>query len=239
MAVVTVSRQVGALGTEISEQAAKLLNYDLVDKDLITEVARAAKVPVEEVAKFDEVADSSVRSFLTDLFVGPASSAPMTVPVSSFAWAMDFPYEFPAALEPHGKVDASEEVHVLDQHECLRFVQQIVQHLWRRGEVVIVGRGAQQILAELDDVLHVRLIASEETRCERLMQIHQCDYREALSFVRQSDRRRSRYLHRFYHVDWDDPNLYHLVINTEKTGVNLAAEMIAAGAVRLAHLNDR
>jgi cytidylate kinase len=85
----------------------------------------------------------------------------------------------------------------------------------------------------VEDVLHARLTASEEARCERLTRTRpelSGDFRAALNHVRQSDRRRSRYLKRFYHVDWEDPTLYHLTLNTEKTGVELAAQMIASGA---------
>jgi len=233
MAVVTISRPIGALGTEISQRAAEILGYDLVDKDLITQVARAARVPESEVSRLDEVAESPVRTFLRELLQGSRTSSARPIPSSSLAWAMDFPYEFPAVLQQATDEGMSEEVHVLDQHECLRFVQQTVQHLWRRDEVIIVGRGAQMILAGLENVLHVRLTASEEFRCERVMEVKHCDYREALRIVRESDRRRGRYLKRFYHVDWEDPNLYHLVINTEMTGTELAAQIIAAGAMSI------
>lgn len=230
MPVVTISRQVGARGTEIAQRVAYLLGYDLVDKELISQVARAAEVPEEVVRKFDETAENSVKSFLRDLLTPKEPGVRTSMPLSSFAWAMDFPYELPSLFTPLETAEASEEVHFLDQHDCLRFIQQTVQHLWRRGNVVIVGRGSQRILTGLEDTLHVRLMASEEARAERLMAANQCDFRAAMDLVRQSDRRRSRYLKRFYHVDWDDPTLYHLTINTEQTGVDMAAEMVAAGA---------
>ncbi len=242
MAVVTISRQVGAHGTEISQRVAEILEYDLVDKELISEVARAAKVTEEVVAQYDEVAESSIQSFLRGLLTPANDSISAGPPISSFAWAMDFPYEFPALFQSSENPESSEELHFLDQHECLRCIQQIVQHLWRRGRVVIVGRGSQRILASVEDVLHVRIVASEEARCERLAQNHpdlKGDYRAAQNFLRHSDQRRSRYLKRFYHVDWNDPTLYHLIINAEQTGIEVAAQMIAAGALEFERTRQR
>lgn len=232
MATVTISRMMGAQGTEIAQRVADLTGYELVDKELITEVARAARVPDDLVAQYDETADNPIRTFLRELFSPMEKSDRGPATTSSFSWAMDFPYEPLVLLQPLDFSQSSEEFHFLDQHECLRLVQQIVQHLWRRGSVVIVGRGAQRILAGVEDVLHVRLTASEEARCERLLQEHPelaGDCRKALDLIRQSDRRRARYLRRFYHVDWDDPMLYDVIINTEQTGVEVAAQMIAAG----------
>ena len=40
MAVITISREVGSFGTEISQRVAKSLNYDFVDKELIGKVLK-------------------------------------------------------------------------------------------------------------------------------------------------------------------------------------------------------
>ncbi len=56
MAVVTISRQLGSSGGEVGRRVAELLEYDLVNRETLTEAAR--KYPVlksEEFARLDEI----------------------------------------------------------------------------------------------------------------------------------------------------------------------------------------
>jgi cytidylate kinase len=54
MAVVTVSRQMGSLGTEIAQILAERLQYEYVDKDKIGKVLAGYGLPVLDLEKFDE-----------------------------------------------------------------------------------------------------------------------------------------------------------------------------------------
>ncbi len=96
------------------------------------------------------------------------------------------------------------------------------------GNVIIIGRGANIVTAKLNDVFHVRLVGSVENRAEYLQKIRRVSRKSALEFIRLEDRGRRRYLKKYFHKDIDDPLLYHLVINTDLIGHNLAARMIAA-----------
>ena len=44
------------------------------------------------------------------------------------------------------------------------------------------------------------------------------------------DRASAEYLKRFYQIDWTDPNLYDLVINTDRLDVEGAAQVIVKAA---------
>jgi cytidylate kinase len=50
--------------------------------------------------------------------------------------------------------------------------------------------------------------------------------------VSEEDHARRRYLRRYFDADCDNPLLYHLVINTAKTGFADAAEIILQAAER-------
>ena len=54
MAVVTVSRQMGSLGTEIAQILAERLQYEYVDKDKIGKVLATYGLPALDLEKFDE-----------------------------------------------------------------------------------------------------------------------------------------------------------------------------------------
>lgn len=67
MAVVTISRQVGSGGGEVGRRVAELLDYDLANRETLTEAAR--KYPVlksEEFARLDEIKPR----FLESIFSG-------------------------------------------------------------------------------------------------------------------------------------------------------------------------
>jgi len=105
-------------------------------------------------------------------------------------------------------------------------VQQIMQEHAIQGNVVIIGRAGQMILSGWPEVLHVRVIAPRPLRIERLAARQEISLESALAQVEASDRHRRSYLKRFYNVQWDDPNLYDLVINTAHLAPIAAAQLI-------------
>lgn len=231
MAVITMSRELGTRGIDIAARAAELLGYEVVDKRLITEVAQAANVPEHEVEQFDEQEESGIKAFLLGLLFAEGMKG-TTETYPSYTWAMDFPYQVPLYLPPQ-EAETTEEVYFLDRAQYLQFTQATIRRLYQHGNVIIVGRGGMMVLRDLPGVLHVRVFASEEFRAEVVMAAEDIDYQAALKKIRLSDRRRAAYLRRHYHVQWDDPSLYHLLINAERVTVETAAHTIAAAAKSL------
>jgi cytidylate kinase len=105
-------------------------------------------------------------------------------------------------------------------------VAEIMRELADQGNTVILGRAGQVILKDRSDTLHVRLIAPISKRIARITQRMGITDECARAQIEASDRYRSSYLRRFYHVSWDDPNLYHLTINTGSLQIDQAAELI-------------
>ena len=224
MAVVTISRQLGSGARAIGIRAAELLGYDVVDKALITEVAREAHVDPEEVAEIDEVEEPGIRGFLTRWFTMESVAN-----VPSASSLVDLSYHGPGGIfVPPADADIGEEVHFLDRQQYHRLIQQTIRRLGERGRVIVVGRGGMVLLRDFSDVLRVRIVASEESRAERYASEEGITFRDALHQVRISDRRRGAFVHRNYHVNWDDTALYHMVINSENTSTAMAASAIAS-----------
>jgi cytidylate kinase len=99
----------------------------------------------------------------------------------------------------------------------------------RGAHCVFVGRGAQFMLPR-DRGLAVRLVAPERFRVERIMRLEGRSAADARQRVEQLDRGRAEFVERFFHHAVADPHLYDLVINTERWGMEGAAEQIAAAA---------
>jgi cytidylate kinase len=120
-----------------------------------------------------------------------------------------------------------EQTRAAGRDDIISMIEQVIRVSADRGDVVIVGRGAQVILAGRPDTLHVRLVAPLSFRCRRVAAREGMGLAEATELVRRVDRDRERYLRQYYQVNWGDSTLYHLTLNTERTGVELAARLIA------------
>ena len=103
--------------------------------------------------------------------------------------------------------------------------------LARRGNVILIGRGANIITGGLENVLHVRLVASLERRIAHVQETHGLGRKAALDFISHEDRGRQRYLKKHFGRDPDDPKLYHLIINTDLVSYDQAAQMISGAAL--------
>jgi len=101
------------------------------------------------------------------------------------------------------------------------------------GNVVLVGRGANFVTAQLKNVLHVRLISPLEQRIQHAEQYFNMDHESACQFVRETDRGRARYVRKHFHQDVNDPRHYHVTINTGRMGFEAAAEMIEHAVRRM------
>ena len=53
---------------------------------------------------------------------------------------------------------------------------------------------------------------------------------EGESQIEEMDEQRARYIRRHYGVDWDDPALYHLIVNTGETGEQAAGCIVVEAA---------
>lgn len=99
----------------------------------------------------------------------------------------------------------------------------------RRENVVIVGRGSHFLLPRPDG-LAVRIIASRRFRIEQARCLRGLTANEAREWVERTDRNRREFVIQHFHHDPNDIQLYDLVINVEKLGIDGAARQIAEAA---------
>jgi cytidylate kinase len=113
----------------------------------------------------------------------------------------------------------------------VRQTTETILHLAELGNVILVGRGANVITAQLPHVVHVRLVGSLAVRVQRLQKFDHLSAEAARAAILQSDRGRARYLRKNFHKDIDDMLLYDLVINTDRISDEVAAQLIALAAL--------
>lgn len=108
----------------------------------------------------------------------------------------------------------------------MTYVEAIVLELAAHDNVVLAGRGAAFLLGKMRHVFRVRVTAPEQVRTTRVEQQQGLVPDAAADLVRQSDNELGARVKYLYHVDWNDPLLYDLVINTDRMTVTEGAALI-------------
>ncbi len=111
---------------------------------------------------------------------------------------------------------------------ALNAIELIILDLARKGNVVIYGRGGQDLLKGCNNVLRLRFIADFEGRVERFAEREWIDPDMARSLIRRSDHQRGGFIHFYFDRDWHDPNNYDLVFNTSRLSQSTIVDCIAA-----------
>lgn len=94
------------------------------------------------------------------------------------------------------------------------------------GDVVILGRGAQIVLAGEPGVCKLRVVAPTHLRVERIAKRQGVGLEEAGEFVRHYDQQRRSLIESVFHKNLSDWSLYDLVINTAEVSLSLAVEIM-------------
>jgi len=219
MAVITISRQYGSGGDEIAQSICQALGYQLFDRRLVFRAAADAGLSSSDILDYSED-NHQVQSFIDRLL---RRNAPL---VSSRYWKED----------THG-TRVQETVDLTDE-QVLLLVQKAVMAAFEAGNFVIVGRAGQILLKDLPNVLHVRIEAPFEDRIQRVKGWLKRDKgmpfdtietrRAAQDLIDERDAASADYLRRFYGIAWDDPLLYHIVLNTGKLDPEQAGRCIIA-----------
>ena len=98
-----------------------------------------------------------------------------------------------------------------------------------KGDVIIYGRGGQDLLKDIKSVFRTRIVAPFEDRVERWAEREWIDPELARFLVRKSDQQRAGFIKYYFDRDWEDPLDYDLVINTQRLSEGKAVELICSG----------
>lgn len=105
-------------------------------------------------------------------------------------------------------------------------IQLIVLEQALQGNVIIYGRGGQDLLPEITSVFRVRVIAPFEERVERWAEQEWIDPNLARALVRKSDQQRAGFIKYYFNRNWTNPIEYDMVINTTRVSNETAIKLI-------------
>jgi len=203
--LITVTRAYASGGSDIARLVAKALGWTLIDNEFVDQVARMAGLPAEEVAQLEERAPGLLERVARTLAV---ASPEMFITTAS-------------APRPEG-----------DEATIVKMTERVIAEAAAEGRAVLVGRGAQAILAKRENALHVYVVASKPWRRQRAVERLGVDPATVDRVVDETDRQRDQYVKSNYGRDRHDLTNYDLVVNAETLGFEGAAALMVAEAKR-------
>ena len=201
MSVITIARQFGAGGKTLGTKVAEKLGYTLIDEQIVEMVALEADVSPELV---DSIAQEAGREGIVQRFLrrlGPFSKG----------------YVETAMEERPGYVNGDLYISLLHK---------VIPVLAEQDDVVIIGRGGQYILAERADTFHFLMIANIENRIRFMMEQYNIDRKKAQAVIDKQNKRRINLYRYFGRTDYDQPELYHMVLNMNRLRLEDAVQAV-------------
>ncbi len=196
--IIAIGRELCAGGRLLGELLARLAGAELLDHQIVDLVAARIGAPSAYVRAHDEAVEGfAERLFRVISAAYPEAYAAGTLP----DWSEERLVQLTAAI--------------IREHADAG-----------RGPLVVIGRGAPVLLRGRRDTLRVFVTAPVESRVQRMRDRTGCSAEEAVRDIKRSDQQRQAYMAQHYGVNWRDPALYDLVVNTERVGVEVWAAVV-------------
>jgi cytidylate kinase len=196
MAVVTISRQFGSGGRTLGKMIAEELGYTFADNEIIQRLSKEANVSANWIRSFEKEAGSRLSKIISKMV--------------SKRWL--------------DRVLAGERGY-LDEEIYLDYMVLIIAQIADEGDAVILGRGSQYILDDHPKTFHILLINELENRIKFMVEHYEMTERQAAQAVNYEDRRRASLYRRLGKKNYNDPELYHLVLNMGRLDLQAALKI--------------
>jgi cytidylate kinase len=201
---ITISAGYGAGGSIIAPEVARQLGLPLLDRAISSHVAAQLRVSVQE-AEGGVIKRSGPGRFLAVL-------APLAGGVLGAGTDCAPPEAFPPP----------------DDAALFREQAEAIMRKALVTGAVILGRAGGAAFRDEPGVLRVRLFGPEEARIAQAARIEDVDVATARQRLPEVDRARAQYVQRLYGFDIDDPELYHLQIDTTAMPIEAGVRLITA-----------
>ena len=193
--IITIGRQFGCKGREICKRLSQELGIPFYDKELIEYAANQSGISPEILEQYDEKATNSLLYSLS---------------LSTYSYAGATNLGAPN----------------LPLNDRL-FISQsdIIKDLADKGPCIILGRCADYVLKDRNDVLNVFIHCDLEKRVEEIEKRLGLPKSKAKDIIKKTDKRRASYYNYYTHEKWGDLNNFDLAINSN-VGINKVVETI-------------
>ena len=227
MPVITINGPIGCGAVTIGQMVSEQMNLNFVDRLFFTEAARIVGTPVgtliakeQRVGRFRARLGRFVQTMLERSAMSGVSGEPY------FGRGIE-------TLPPETYMDhtgGGSVAQKLDDKTFIEAMTKVANDLHAQGNAVIIGRGANQILADASHTLHVGLLAPMEVRVKTLIDREHFEKEEAEIHVEELERAREDFIMKFWKVHPNEAKHYHMMLNMGKMNPKTAAEVICHAA---------
>ena len=120
----------------------------------------------------------------------------------------------------------------IDKQKLSRFTAEEILELAQKGKVIIRGWGATGVLRHIPHVLRVRVCADMGFRERVMTKRLGLDAAAARREIDRSDAAHAAIVRSFFGVDWQNPLIYHLVLNTGSVPIETCVTIVRLLAER-------
>lgn len=115
---------------------------------------------------------------------------------------------------------------ILSNDKLFEIQSRVISSLAEKGPAIFIGRCADYVLRERENLLSVFISADEDFRVAKIADLQNVTSQEALSFIRQNDKRRSDYYNYYTFKKWGVAESYDLCISSSTFGVEKTVKII-------------
>jgi CMP/dCMP kinase len=230
MPVITINGPVGSGATEVGQLVAQQLSLNYVDRLVLAEAAKLVHAPVGVLLDKEQWVDrfrDRLAYFLQTMLERSALYADAGEPYFGPPIEM-----LPGEAYTELARDSSSAVQKVSDRAFIEATTSVLKGLYQAGNVVIIGRGANVILADAPGIIHVGMLAPLEVRVATIMEREHLTREEAEAYVEEVEQARVKFFLKFFKVNPNDPSLYHLMLNLGQMGLETAAEEVIAHAAK-------
>ena len=196
MAVITISKEFGTNSEEIALKLSDKLGYEQIGSRLLAQIAKGLNLSESEANTFRQVSKSSILRFLDRYTCSIVQKV------------------------------VDQEQGCLDDKAYHEKTKALVEKIYDNNNAVILGWGAQCILRDKPNALHVRLRMDDEKKVTALMEKQNLDRKSAERKIRSIEKDSREYIKHYFGSDWNDVRLYDLVIDMGNKSVDDAVALI-------------
>lgn len=137
--------------------------------------------------------------------------------VAGYQYGYSWYLSDPSLLQPLNESIA------MEQFEAIR-------RFAEEGPCVIIGRCADYVLREREDVLNVFIRADLEKRVVRAQRLYDLSAADAQKLIKKTDRIRAAYYEGHTDRKWGAPGTFDLILDSGRLGLQATADLIIAAA---------
>ena len=204
MAVITISRQYGTNAKDFARELSKALGYSYIDKDIYKRVAERNNISIEEIKSIESITGLGI-----DIIQNLIDN------------------DFIKRIVGKNNI-------TFENEEIVKFIENSIKEFASNDNIILLGRAAQCILQNDENVFHIKLIKNFNDRVNFLIKKGITE-NGAKSTINRKDEERKNFIKKFYRQDWDNPELYHLILNMSKIsvdkGITLIKDLITQSSV--------